>query len=342
MALQYIGETPVSCRWLPADVGDLQSLLILGCKDGLIQVAETSRRATDEHGIHEEISLDIRAELDLEESLVHVQPYNGVASLAALENGDLSMVNYNLQNDGLELQHTLIHPLSTEKDMAVNALAINSTQHEAVTVTQTGSIHVHKFSDSNYISSSSFDTECTCSKTAVVYTDSQHIATGNDLGAVRLFDLQQTTAPTMTMRLEPEDGNLPSITSILQHPARPETLIVGTRHGVIATWDLRQPTFPVALTQAHEAEIWDLAFHPVYTDHFFSAGQDGFLLHWSSERAPTTGRAFALDATAQNIQVNNLLNPNSPAVNTVAMKDDVLVAGLDSQALFVASLKQLA
>lgn len=37
-----------------------------------------------------------------------------------------------------------------------------------------------------------------------------------------------------------EEGNLPSITTILQHPARPETLIVGTRHGVIATWDIRQ------------------------------------------------------------------------------------------------------
>ena len=32
MALQYIGESPVSCRWLPGDVSHLQSLLIIGCK----------------------------------------------------------------------------------------------------------------------------------------------------------------------------------------------------------------------------------------------------------------------------------------------------------------------
>ena len=42
-------------------------------QDGLIQVAETSRRATDEHGIHEELSLDVRAELELGSDLVHVQ-----------------------------------------------------------------------------------------------------------------------------------------------------------------------------------------------------------------------------------------------------------------------------
>lgn len=39
---------------------------------------------------------------------------------------------------------------------------------------------------------------------------------------------------------------------------------------------------PVSLLKAHEAEMWEVHFHPSNPDHLFTCSEDGSLWHWDA------------------------------------------------------------
>jgi nuclear pore complex protein Nup43 len=83
----------------------------------------------------------------------------------------------------------------------------------------------------------SFTNADSCALNAVLFLKQDQVATANNRGQVKLWDLRSTDeVPSKICHLSMD---LVGISSIAKHPTQPHIMVAGGTNGVLAFWDLR-------------------------------------------------------------------------------------------------------
>ncbi|CAJ0952201.1 unnamed protein product [Ranitomeya imitator] len=153
-----------------------------------------------------------------------------------------------------------------------------------------------------------------------------------------------------------------------RHPSQQHVVATGGQDGMLCIWDVRQSRIPISLLNAHDAEMWEVHFHPSKPDHLFTCSEDGSLWHWDAsadvmERPSfllgeypaggrgsvnpsrsTVGQSFSQslttawlnsDPTKGHLEINNLLPSSTLSVNSLDVLGEYLVCGTDAESIYV-------
>lgn len=198
---------------------------------------------------------------------------------------------------------------------------------------------------------------------AVTFLRTTEILTVNSIGQLKLWDFrQQGTEPSQIFSVS---GERVPLHCIDRHPNQQHIVTTGGQDGMLSVWDLRQAAMPLSLLKAHDAEMWEVHFHPSNPNHLFTCSEDGSLWHWdassdisekpsflqtggrnathlsrSSMQQPNTNQLSVSawncnDPTKSRIETTNLLPNQSLSVNSLDVLGQCLVCGTDTEAIYV-------
>jgi len=192
--------------------------------------------------------------------------------------------------------------------------------------------------------------------TALRFLNSKEFASINTTGQLKIWDCQAMERPVKTLTLS---GNACPLLSIDKHPNQPHILVTGHGDGVIGIWDIRQDHAPVTLIDAHESEVWQVRFHPLYPDNLFSCSEDGSCWFWNGASmisgatsmkvlndtladgsagdsgAASTSIWLHVDANKHKMETFSLIPFNKSAVNCFDVCGSSLLCGTDGEAVIV-------
>ncbi|KFW67162.1 Nucleoporin Nup43, partial [Pygoscelis adeliae] len=141
-----------------------------------------------------------------------------------------------------------------------------------------------------------------------------------------------------------------------RHPNQQHIVATGGQDGMLSIWDIRQGTMPVSLLNAHEAEMWEVHFHPSNPDHLFTCSEDGSLWHWDTSTDISEKPSFlhqatyfshntinqsvvsawlSNDPTKDRMEITNLIPNQTLSVNSLDILGPCLVYGTDAEAIYV-------
>ncbi|XP_019383092.1 PREDICTED: nucleoporin Nup43 [Gavialis gangeticus] len=188
------------------------------------------------------------------------------------------------------------------------------------------------------------------------------ILTVNSIGQLKIWDFrQQRNEPSQIFSLT---GDRVPLHCVDRHPNQQHIVATGGQDGMLSIWDVRQGSMPVSLLNAHDAEMWEVHFHPSNPDHLFTCSEDGSLWHWdtSVEVSEKTsflhqgGRSTFLshsavnqpnvnqsvvsawlsnDPTKDRMEITNVIPNPTLSVNSVDVLGPCLVCGTDAEAIYV-------
>jgi len=189
--------------------------------------------------------------------------------------------------------------------------------------------------------------------TALRFLNSCEIASINTTGQLKIWDSQIFSNPVKTLTLS---GNACPLLSLDKHPNQPHILVTGHGDGVIGIWDIRQEKAPVTLLNAHESEVWQVRFHPLYPNNLFSCSEDGSCWLWNGAsmisgatsmksmndtavdgtEVPTPSSIWLhVDANKHMMETFSLIPFNKSAVNCFDISGNSLICGTDGEAIIV-------
>ncbi|KAM4772509.1 nucleoporin Nup43 [Rhinophrynus dorsalis] len=196
----------------------------------------------------------------------------------------------------------------------------------------------------------------------VTFLRTTEILTVNSIGQLKMWDLrQQGNDPTQIFSVTSERVPLHCVD---RHPNQQHLVATGGQDGMLCIWDVRQGRMPMSLLNAHEAEMWEVHFHPSNPDHLFTCSEDGSLLHWDASGDATEKPSFLLggrntshmscstvgqpeanqslksvwlttDHTKGRLEITNLLPSSTLSVNSLDVLGQYLVCGTDAEAIYV-------
>ncbi|KAH0622372.1 hypothetical protein JD844_024628 [Phrynosoma platyrhinos] len=188
---------------------------------------------------------------------------------------------------------------------------------------------------------------------AVTRLRTTEILTVNSIGQLKIWDFrQQGNEPSQIFSLT---GERIPLHCVDRHPSQQHIVATGSQDGMLSIWDVRQGSMPVSLLNAHEAELWEVHFHPSNPDHLFTCSEDGTLWHWDastdvSERKSylhTGGRSTTFlpqsvmsawlsnDPTKDRMEITNLISNPTLSVNSLDVLGSCLVYGTDAESIYV-------
>lgn len=193
---------------------------------------------------------------------------------------------------------------------------------------------------------------------AVTFLRTTEILTVNSIGQLKIWDFrQQRNEPAQIFSLT---GDRVPLHCVDRHPNQQHIVATGGQDGMLSIWDIRQGTMPVSLLNAHEAEMWEVHFHPSNPDHLFTCSEDGSLWHWDTSTDVSEkpsflhqgGRSTAYfshstinqsvvsawlsnDPTKDRMEITNLIPNQTLSVNTLDVLGPCLVYGTDAEAIYV-------
>ncbi|XP_038598077.1 nucleoporin Nup43 [Tachyglossus aculeatus] len=198
---------------------------------------------------------------------------------------------------------------------------------------------------------------------AVTFLRTPEILTVNSIGQLKIWDFrQQENEPSQILSLT---GDRVPLHCVDRHPNQQHVVATGGQDGMLSIWDVRQGSMPVSLLKAHEAEMWEVHFHPSNPDHLFTCSEDGSLWHWDASsdlsEKPSLfhqgGRSssFLLHGTVNHPNINpsiasswlstdpakdrmeiiSLLPNKTLSVNSLDVLGPCLVCGTDAEAIYV-------
>ncbi|XP_062953787.1 nucleoporin Nup43 isoform X2 [Cynocephalus volans] len=198
---------------------------------------------------------------------------------------------------------------------------------------------------------------------AVTFLRTPEILTVNSIGQLKIWDFrQQGNEPSQILSLT---GDRVPLHCVDRHPSQQHVVATGGQDGMLSIWDVRQGTMPVSLLKAHEAEMWEVHFHPSNPDHLFTCSEDGSLWHWdASTDVPEKSSLFhqggrtstflshsisnqanvqqslisswlSTDTTKDRIEITSLLPSRTLSVNSLDVLGPCLVCGTDAEAIYV-------
>jgi len=193
----------------------------------------------------------------------------------------------------------------------------------------------------------------------IQYLSTKEIVTVNTTGQLKVWDIRkQDSSPTNVMTIS---GNSCPLLSVDKHPNQPHILVTGHGDGVIGIWDIRQDSSPVTLVNAHEGEVWEVRFHPMYPDNLFTCSEDGSCWFWDGtamvseanytkhsmgDTLMTSGFGFEeqtksssvwlyIDANKHRMETFSLLPFNKLSVNTFDVDLSNLICGTDGEVIML-------
>nr|XP_060609530.1 nucleoporin Nup43 [Anolis sagrei ordinatus] len=187
---------------------------------------------------------------------------------------------------------------------------------------------------------------------AVTRLRTTEILTVNSIGQLKIWDFrQQGNEPSQIFSLT---GERIPLHCVDRHPSQQHIVATGSQDGMLSIWDVRQGDIPVSLLNAHEAELWEVHFHPSNPDHLFTCSEDGTLWHWDastdvSERKSylhTGGRSTTFLPQSQSVisawlrndptrEITNLISNPTLSVNSLDVLGSCLVYGTDAESIYV-------
>ncbi|KAL7987690.1 hypothetical protein Chor_006609 [Crotalus horridus] len=193
---------------------------------------------------------------------------------------------------------------------------------------------------------------------AVTRLRTTEILTVNSIGQLKIWDFrQQGNEPSQIFSMT---GERVPLHCVDRHPNQQHIVATGSQDGMLSIWDVRQGSMPVSLLNAHEAELWEVHFHPSNPDHLFTCSEDGSLWHWDAssdvtERKPflhTGGRNTSFlphstanqsiisawlnnDPTKDRIEITNLSSHSTLSINSLDVLGSFLVYGTDTESIYV-------
>jgi len=196
--------------------------------------------------------------------------------------------------------------------------------------------------------------------TGLQYLSNREIVSINTTGQLKLWDIrsQELTKPEKVMTLS---GNTCPLLSVDKHPNQPHILVTGHGDGVIGIWDIRQEKSPVTLIDAHDSEVWQVRFHPLYPDNLFTCSQDGSCWFWDGtsmlsganiiktlnettqpdrisdpfNQTLSSSIWLYIDANKHKMETFSLIPFNKSAVNCFDVNMSSLICATDSEALII-------
>ena len=194
--------------------------------------------------------------------------------------------------------------------------------------------------------------------TGLQYVSTKEVVSINSTGQLKVWDIRQPS--TQAQKILTLSGNACPLLSIDKHPNQPHILVTGHGDGVIGIWDIRQEKAPVTLIDAHESEVWQVKFHPIYPDNLFTCSEDGSCWFWDGTAMisganyiksmnETAGRFntvpqqddlsssvwLYIDANKHKMETFSLIPFNKSAVNTFDVNGSSLICGTDGEAVII-------
>ncbi|XP_005043931.1 PREDICTED: nucleoporin Nup43 [Ficedula albicollis] len=227
---------------------------------------------------------------------------------------------------------------------------------EIVTVGEDGRINLFRADQRDAVRT--IDNADSSTLHAVTFLRTTEILTVNSIGQLKIWDLrQQRNEPSQIFSLA---GDRVPLHCVDRHPNQQHIVATGGQDGMLSIWDIRQGTMPVSLLNAHEAEMWEVHFHPSDPDHLFTCSEDGSLWHWDTSTNVSEkpsflhqgGRSTAYlshstinqsvvsawlsnDPTKDRMEITNLIPNQTLSVNSLDVLGPCLVYGTDAEAIYV-------
>ncbi|XP_064913537.1 nucleoporin Nup43 isoform X1 [Columba livia] len=227
---------------------------------------------------------------------------------------------------------------------------------EIVTVGEDGRINLFRADQKDAVRS--IDNADSSTLHAVTFLRTNEILTVNSIGQLKIWDLrQQRNEPSQIFSLT---GDRVPLHCVDRHPNQQHIVATGGQDGMLSIWDIRQGTMPVSLLNAHEAEMWEVHFHPSKPDHLFTCSEDGSLWHWDTSTDVSEKPSFlhqggrsstyfshnainqsvvsawlSNDPTKDRMEITNLIPNQTLSVNSLDVLGPCLVYGTDAEAIYV-------
>ncbi|EDL93687.1 rCG57407 [Rattus norvegicus] len=230
---------------------------------------------------------------------------------------------------------------------------------EIVTVGEDGRINLFRVDHKEAVRT--IDNADSSTLHAVTFLRTPEIVTVNSIGQLKIWDFrQQGSEPCQILSLT---GDRVPLHCVDRHPDQQHVVATGGQDGMLSIWDVRQGTMPVSLLKAHEAEMWEVHFHPSNPDHLFTCSEDGSLWHWdASTNAPEKSSLFhqggrstflshssnqasvhlslvsswlSTDPAKDRIEITSLLPSRTLSVNSLDVLGPCLVCGTDAESIYV-------
>ncbi|XP_063164929.1 nucleoporin Nup43 isoform X2 [Candoia aspera] len=193
---------------------------------------------------------------------------------------------------------------------------------------------------------------------AVTRLRTTEILTVNSIGQLKIWDFrQQGNEPSQIFSLT---GERVPLHCVDRHPNQQHIVATGSQDGMLSVWDVRQGSMPVSLLNAHEAELWEVHFHPSNPDHLFTCSEDGSLWHWDASSDVTERKSFlhtsgrntsflphstvnqsvisawlSNDPTKDRMEITNLISNPTLSVNSLDVLGSCLLYGTDAESIYV-------
>ncbi|XP_069463823.1 nucleoporin Nup43 [Ambystoma mexicanum] len=279
--------------------------------------------------------------------------------------GGVTMFRHHQNNQTLSVNqkwdraHHYLGPDNPSGSAPCTGVACNNP--EIVTVGEDGRINL--FRADNKEALRTVDNADSSTLHAVTFLRTTEILTVNSIGQLKLWDFRkQGTEPSQIFSLS---GERVPLHCIDRHPNQQHLVTTGGQDGMLSIWDLRQGGMPLSLLKAHDAEMWEVHFHPSNPNHLFTCSEDGSLWHWdassdTSEKPSflhTGGRSathmsrssmhqpninassvsawLSSDPTKSRIDITTLLSNQLLSVNSLDVLGQCLVCGTDTEAIYV-------
>ncbi|NXR58640.1 NUP43 protein, partial [Rhadina sibilatrix] len=227
---------------------------------------------------------------------------------------------------------------------------------EIVTVGEDGRINLFRADQKDAVRT--IDNADSSTLHAVTFLRTTEILTVNSIGQLKIWDLrQQRNEPSQIFSLA---GDRVPLHCVDRHPNQQHIVATGGQDGMLSIWDIRQGTMPVSLLNAHEAEMWEVHFHPSDPDHLFTCSEDGSLWHWDTSTNVSEKPSFlhqggrsttylshstinqsvvsawlSNDPTKDRMEITNLIPNQTLSVNSLDVLGPCLVYGTDAEAIYV-------
>ncbi|XP_029449946.1 nucleoporin Nup43 [Rhinatrema bivittatum] len=232
---------------------------------------------------------------------------------------------------------------------------------EIVSVGEDGRINLFKIDSKKILRT--IDNADSSTLHAVTFLRTTEILTVNSIGQLKMWDFrQQGSEPSQIFFLT---GEKVPLYCVDRHPNQQHIVATGGQDGMLSIWDIRQGSMPVSLLEAHDAEMWEVHFHPSNPDHLFTCSEDGSLWHWNaSNETPekpsflqlggrnttlmsrsTLGQSnvnqslmsawLSSDPAKGRMEITSLLPSQTLSVNSLDVLGQCLVCGTDAEAIHV-------
>ncbi|KAG8583050.1 hypothetical protein GDO81_008261 [Engystomops pustulosus] len=364
MVAKYVSQKISKTRWRPVPASSLQQPDVFAAGSWDNEENKVSLWSIGDFGaIHmeEEYLADPKLLCDIRHKgdVMDLQFLDQERIVTASSTGRVTIFRHHQGNQTLsekqkwEHAHRLCECVKWPRSSTAPGVVCNNP--EIVSVGEDGRINLFR-ADSKEIVRTSISTIH-----AVIFLRTTEILTVNSIGQLKMWDLrQQGNDPTHIFSMANERVPLHCLD---RHPSQQHVVATGGQDGMLCIWDVRQSRTPISLLTAHDAEMWEVHFHPSKPDHLFTCSEDGSLWHWDASTEVMERPSFLLggrgnvslsrsavgqsfsqslmtawlnsDPTKGHLEINDLLPSSTLSVNSLDVLGEYLVCGTDAESIYV-------